>query len=155
MIWEELDSALIFTDLDATNYADVLEKVGAALIKENYAKDTYVDALLKREEEFPTGLDVDGIGVAIPHTDVSHVNLPGVAIAVLKNPVEFVQMGSDDDKVDVSIVFMLAVVNPSAHLEKLQRILGIIQDTSVLKKIMNVKSTDEIIGLIREKENQL
>ncbi|MDD3028265.1 MAG: PTS sugar transporter subunit IIA [Erysipelotrichaceae bacterium] len=155
MIWEELNSALIFTDLDATNNADVLEKVGAALIKEDYAKDTYVEALLKREAEFPTGLDVDGVGVAIPHTDVSHVKVPGVAIAVLKNPVDFIQMGSDDDKVSVSIVFMLAVVNPQAHLEKLQRILAIIQDSEVLKNIKSVKSSDEIIGLIKNKENTL
>ena len=90
MIWEELKPQLIFTDLEAKTYEDVMDQVGEAFIQEGYCKETYKEALKEREAEYPTGLDIDGIGVAIPHTDVSHVNRQGTAIAVLKNPVTFV-----------------------------------------------------------------
>ena len=100
-------------------------------------------------------MDVNGIGVAIPHTDVSHVKKPGVAIAVLKQPVDFIQMGSDDDIVKVQLIFMLAVVDPSAHLERLQRILQVIQDTEVLEKLLKVKDQKQIIEIIKEKEREL
>ena len=146
MIWEELDKAIIFDEVDATDWKDVMMKVGGTLVQENYAKKSYIDALITRETEFPTGLDVNGIGVAIPHTD---------AIAVLKNPVDFIQMGSDDDIVKVQLIFMLAVVDPSAHLEKLQRILAIIQDTDVLMKLLNVHEKQEIIEIIKKKEKEL
>lgn len=155
MIWEELDKALIFHDIDVKNWKDVMTKVGGTLIHEDYAKESYIEALIAREKEFPTGLDVDGIGVAIPHTDVTHVKKPGIAIAVLKNPVDFIQMGSDDDIVKVQLIFMLAVVDPSAHLERLQRILGIIQDTDILKKLLSVKDKNQIIEIIKEKEKEL
>ena len=43
-----------------------MKNLGSVVIKEGYAKESYVDALIAREEEYPTGLDVDGMGVAIP-----------------------------------------------------------------------------------------
>ncbi|WP_154888074.1 PTS sugar transporter subunit IIA [Longibaculum muris] len=155
MIWEELDQALIFSDMEAQDYQEVMKKLGGAFIENGYAHESYIDALIAREKEFPTGLDVNGIGVAIPHTDVSHVKKPGVAIAVLKQPVDFIQMGSDDDIVKVQLIFMLAVVDPSAHLERLQRILQVIQDTEVLEKLLKVKDQKQIIEIIKEKEREL
>lgn len=155
MIWKELDESLIFTNLHAKTNTEVMEQLGETLIKEGYAKESYIQALITREQEFPTGLDVDGVGVAIPHTDVSHVIKPGIAIAVLEKPIDFIQMSSDDDHVQVEIIFMLAVVNPSEHLGQLQKILAVIQDTAVLNKLLNVKDTKEIIEVIKEKEQTL
>lgn len=155
MIWKELDESLIFTNLHAKTNTEVMEQLGETLIKEGYAKESYIQALITREQEFSTGLDVDGVGVAIPHTDVSHVIKPGIAIAVLEKPIDFIQMGSDDDHVQVEIIFMLAVVNPSEHLGQLQKILAVIQDTAVLNKLLNVKDTKEIIEVIKEKEQTL
>lgn len=155
MIWEELKDSLIFTGLQAETSDDVMRQLGAAFINEGYCKETYEEALIAREKEFPTGLDVDGIGVAIPHTDVSHVNEPGIAIAVLTDPVTFIQMGTDDEITQVKLVFMLAVKDPNAHLENLQQIIAIIQDTEVLKKLLEVTEKKEIIEIIKEKENSL
>lgn len=152
MIWEELNKQLIFIELEAENCEDVLDQVGGALIKEGYCKNTYKEALKIREAEYPTGLDIDGIGVAIPHTDISHVEKQGIAIAVLKNPVTFVQMGTDDETTEVRLVFMLAVKEPKTQIDRLQTILGIIQDKDILKKLLEVKDTEEIIEIIKEKE---
>lgn len=155
MIWEDLKDSLIIPSLDVSTFEDVMKEVGGVLIKEGYAKESYIEALIKREKEFPTGLDINGVGVAIPHTDVSHVNEAATAIAVLNKPVKFIQMGTDDEPVDVSLVFMLAVVNPSAHIDHLNRILSIIQDTEVLKQLLEVKDKQQIINIIKEKENLL
>lgn len=155
MIWEELNPSLIFTQLHAQDYTDVMKQVGGAMTKAGYTKASYSDALIDREQEYPTGLDVDGFGVAIPHTPVEHVNKEGIAIAVLETPIEFIQMGSDDEIVPVRIVFMLAVANPQEHIDQLQRILSIIQDTNVLAKLLAAKAGTDIIEIIKEKENSL
>lgn len=155
MIWEELNESLIFTDLEARTYEDVMRAVGQKVTAEGFAKESYVDALISREKDFPTGLDIDGFGVAIPHTDVSHVNKAATAIAILKNPVTFVQMGTDDDYVDAKVVFVLAVDDPQGHLEQLQRIISIIQDKDVLEKITQANEASEIINVIKEKEKTL
>ena len=87
MIWEKLNPAMILTNLEVHSSDEVMEKVGSAVIQAGYAKESYVQALKDREKDYPTGLDVDGIGVAILHTSVEHVLKSGVAIATLKEPV--------------------------------------------------------------------
>ena len=155
MIWEELDKSVIVPDLEAETWEDVMKSLGQKLINEGYTKESYIDALLTREKDFPTGLDIEGLGVAIPHTDVSHVNKAGIAIGVLKKPVTFIQMGSDDEEIGVKLVFMLAVTDPNAHIDELQRIIEIIQDKDVLEKLFTVTDKDTIIEVIKEKENSL
>ena len=155
MIWEALKKSLIVKEMEADSCEDVFRQLGGALIREGYAKSTYIEALCTREKEYPTGLDIEGFGVAIHHTDVSHVNQAATAIAVLKNPVTFIQMGSDDEEVSVKLVFMLAVVEPKAHMEELQRILSIIQDKAVLEQIAEAQDEETMIEIIKEKENSL
>lgn len=153
MIWEELKTKLIFIDLEAKDTKEVFEQVGGAFIKEGYAKETYIQGLIDREAEFPTGLDIDGFGVAIPHTPVEHVNKTGTAIAVLRNPVTFHEMGGDDeDTVEARLIIMFCVDQPSAHIDKLQRTITIIQDKEVLGKIEKAKEPQEIINIIKDKE---
>ena len=60
MIWEQLNPSLILPHMKAADYEDVMRQVGSTLIREGYAKDTYVQALIDRECDYPTGLDVDG-----------------------------------------------------------------------------------------------
>ncbi len=155
MIWEELDRSLILTELEAETFEDVFKKLGGVVIKEGYAKDSYVDALINREKEYPTGLDASGVGIAIPHTDVAHVNKSGTAIAKLTKPVTFIQMGTDDEEVEVQLVFMLAVKDPKTHLSKLQAIITMIQDPEFLKRLIEAEDVDSIIEIIKEKEGTL
>lgn len=150
MIWEQLQESLMIMDMEADFCTDVFTQLGGALMREGYTKDSYIDALIAREKDYPTGLDIDGIGVAIPHTDVSHVNRAGIAIGVLKHPVTFIQMGTDDEEVRVRLVFMLAVVDPGAHIDELQRVLAVIQDTDVLERLLEAEDTAEIIEIVKE-----
>lgn len=61
-------------------------------------------------------------------------------------------MGTDDGTVEVRLVFMLAVVDPNAHIDQPQRIVEIIQDQAVLGKLMEAEEAEEIIQIISEKE---
>lgn len=155
MIWESLKRDLIFTDLDVKTSDDVFETIGGVLTEKGYTKDTYVQALKDREKEYPTGLNIDGVGVAIPHTPVDFVNQSATAIGVLKNPVTFIEMGMDDDEVPVRLVFMLAVVDPNAHIDELTQIVAIIQDKAVMQALTATNDPQEIINIIRDKEEAL
>lgn len=153
MVWEKLKQELILTKLDADDSDAIFEALGGKLTEQGYCKDTYVDALKAREAEFPTGINMGARGVAIPHTDVSHVNKKAIAIATINHPVSFVEMGTDDEYTQVQVVFMLAV-DEKGHLELLQAILAILQDEEVLKKLINAENAEEVIEIIKEKENE-
>ena len=152
MVWEKLKKELIIPGLEAKNSDEIFEALGGELVKQGYCKESYVQALKDREAEFPTGINMGEKGVAIPHTDVSHVNKKGIAIATLKEPVSFIEMGTDDEYVKAQVIFMLAV-DDNGHLELLQAILGILQDQETLTKLTEAKDAEEIIEIIKEKEN--
>ena len=155
MVWEELKTSLILTDLEAGSSREVFEQLGGLLTEEGYTKDSYVQALIDREKDYPTGLNIGDVGVAIPHTNISHVNKAATAIATLKTPVDWIEMGTEDEPVRARLVFMLAVDDPEAHLAQLQAIVGIIQDQDVLNRIIEQKDPEQIIEIIKEKESRL
>lgn len=153
MIWNELDSRLITVSMDVDSKDGIMENMGGRFVELGYCRSSYIQALKDREMEFPTGIDIDGVGVAMPHTDVSHVNRAGIGIATLKKPVAFVHMATDDTPVPVRVVFMLAVDDPQKHLEKIQDILAVIQDKKTLEIITRAEKPEDIINIIKEKEN--
>ena len=155
MIWEDLNENLIMPDLKAGSSDEVFQQLGGLLVSEVYCKSSYVQALTEREKDFPTGINMGNIGIAIPHTDKEHVIKGAVAIGVLKEPVHFYQMGTNDENVEAKLIFMLAVKDPKEHLVFLQRILMVLQDQEVLKQLIETKNKQEIINIIKEKEEQL
>lgn len=156
MIWEELSESLIWLGLDAPTNEEVLTRMGARLTEQGFGRASYPQALVEREREFPTGLNIDGVGVAIPHTTVEHVERAAISIATLAHPVSFEEMGMPEgETVDVSLVFMLCVTDPAAHLAELQRIIAILQDKAVLQKVLQAGSAQDVIQTIKEKEQSL
>lgn len=153
MVWERLKEELILIGLDAKDTDAVFETVGGELVAQGYCKESYVQALKDREEKYPTGINMGACGVAIPHTDAVYVNDKAIAIGTLKEPVTFVEMGTDDEYVQTQLVFMLAV-DEKGHLELLQAILAVLQDAKVVNEIISAKKAEEIIAIIKEKEKQ-
>lgn len=142
-----LNEELIIMNLDAKKKEDVLIKAFNILLNHGYVKESFIDAIIKREEDFPTGIQTSSIGVAIPHTDVQHVNKAGIAIVTLNKPVVFQEMGTDSD-IEVSIIFMLAIKEPELQLAMLQNLVDIFQDESALNRICNAKDKLEIIDIM-------
>ena len=152
MIWEDLNKDLMILHADAKTADNVFDQLGTLFIQHGYSRENYVEELKKREKDYSTGLEIDGFGIAIPHTEAANVIHEAEGIMTLREPVPFIQMGTVDQVVNVNVVMMLAIENPKKHIKKLQRIIEIIRDTDVLNKIHQANSADEIIELIKEKE---
>lgn len=143
-----IDEKYIFIDLEAENKEELFEVLGNKLIEDNVVKDTYVEALKKRESEYPTGLPLP-IGAAIPHTDGSYVKEDHLVVATLKKPIPFVEMGTEDEKVDVSLVIMIVMSDGKNHLSMLQNIIATVQDEALVKEMVEEKD-DRVIKEILE-----
>lgn len=145
----EFNKDLVLIDIDASTDLEAIEKVAKHLYEKGLVKESYINAIKEREKVFPTGLPTEGYGVAVPHTDVEHVNEQAICIASLKNPVSFKVMGSIDETVEVKVLFMLALKEPHSQLEMLQAVIGIVQKPEVLEKISTVKDTQVIFDLVQ------
>lgn len=145
------DESVILLDVEGQTKEAVLETVAQNLVDRGLVKKSFIQAILKRESEFATGLPTAGVSVAIPHTDVEHVNEKTISVAVLKNPVDFVIMGDDSETTPVQIVFMLAMDEAHSQLTLLQKLMQIFQDEQTLRTIVSAADKSTVKTLLEEK----
>ena len=135
---------LIAVDVEAKNSEDAIRKIGQLFYDNGFVKDTYIDAVVVRESKFPTGLQLDGIAVAMPNTDPPHVRKSGVCVAKLAHPVPFIHMGEEERTVEAELIFMMAILSPDEHMDTLQKVLKVFQNAEIAKEFKNAKDTDEL-----------
>lgn len=131
-----LKPELVFLDFEATDRLDFFQKLGAELTKRGYVKDTWLDAILEREKNYPTGLACPAISVALPHVDPQHLNKPYIAIIKPKNPIEFDGM-ADTGLVNAQLIVNLGLLaHEEGQVAVLQAFLGIFIDDAASADIM-------------------
>lgn len=139
--------------LEAVDAEDVLTKIGNTLYTHGYVKESYVEAILKREANHPTGLPAPGVAIAIPHTDPEHVLESRIAVATLKQPVSFSMMGNPEVKLPVQIVFMLAIKDPKNQPTILKQLMKVFQNQEVLQEIQISQGEEELQQLLLQHIN--
>ena len=117
------------------------------LEKKGYVKPSFKQAVLDREEVFPTGLPTQPVAVAIPHTDSLHVNQSALAVGILKKPVSFIEMGTTDTKLSVSVISILAISDKNSMVEVLRHFALVFRDQDFIKKISGCVSAQEALDL--------
>lgn len=143
-----LSEDLVTLDLQASNWSEALSLMSELLINEKIVKDSFKQAVIDREGVYPTGLQSNTIGVAIPHTDSEHVNVQAISVATLKEPVPFIHMGTEDMEVSVELILMLAIKDPNEQLTLLQKLMDILQKEDVLADIKNSTDKVEIVDIL-------
>lgn len=143
-----IDAELVRLQLAAQTPAEVLGKLADTLFGKGKVKESYKDAVLQREIQYPTGLPGAGTCVAVPHTDSSHVLEPALAVGILQQPVAFQMMGSLDTVLPVEIVMMLAVDKPEKHLAVLTQLMTMLQDETLLTRIKQATVATEVCSLL-------
>lgn len=135
---------------EADSAAEALKSLAEVFQEKKLVTTDFYQNILKREEAFPTGLDVNGIGVALPHTDSEFVHRSQVGFLSLKQPVSFFQMGTTDQPVKVQILFMLALKEPHQQLTMLQNLIAMFQKEGVLQQLLAVDQTADYLSIIHE-----
>jgi galactitol PTS system EIIA component len=138
-----IEEANFIIGLEAKSYQDVIQNLGKHLFANGYVKGSFVQAVLDREEEYPTGLQAPGGGVAVPHTDAYHVITSTLGIAILSEPVDFRAMAEPEKIISVSLVMMLAVAETKKVVPVLSKVISIIQVASAIESLINATSQQE------------
>lgn len=140
---------IILLDKDADDASQAIEKVVERLELKKVVTSDFLKAVLWREKEYPTGLQLENnLGVAIPHTDPDKVLQNQIGIIRLNNSVKFRQMGSATDIVDVRIIFVLCLKEAHEQLDMLQTLMGMFADKDILEQLMHIQDGDTIVDLL-------
>lgn len=147
------NETLILKNIEAASWEETLEIMANNLVELGIVKDSYPRAVIEREKTYATGLPTNGCSVAIPHTDIEHVNKKAISLGILKEPVEFGIMGDDSEKTAVKLVFMLAMDQAHSQLELLQNLMQVFQDDTMLTTLSTEESKTTIKDLLISKLN--
>ncbi|GEL14811.1 PTS sugar transporter subunit IIA [Pediococcus cellicola] len=134
---------------DGFNFGQIIDELSKNLLDKKLVTKEYPQAVKDREIKFPTGLPTNPVGVAIPHTDPKYVINNAVSVAVLKKPIEMTVMGTTNEKVEISIIFLLSLAQSNKQLNILKRIMSVVQDQDLLQSFA-LASNDEITRQVRK-----
>lgn len=128
--------------LGAKNKLEAIDELIDILLKDGKIndKETFRKAVLKREEEFSTGI---GMGIAIPHGKSDSVNEAAIVFGKSDQGIDY---GSMDDK-PAHLFFLIAVPQDSndIHLRALSQISRKLMHENVRNAIMNSSNFEEFI----------
>lgn len=121
---------------------EILEKVGKVFYEDNIVKEEFISAIKKREEEFPTGLILEGgTRTAIFHSDDEYVLKDKIAIVISKEPIIFKSIEDLNKEIGCNVFFVMALTKENKN--------------DILVVLMNLfEEHEEILEKFKKMSNQ-
>ena len=141
-----INKKLMIINSQATDKDTILKELCLLLQEKQYINDyqSFLNDIYLREKEGVTGI---GDGIAIPHGKSISVDETTVAIAVLKDEIEWETL---DDQ-DVKVVILFAVKDTDAtttHIVLLQKVATLLARETFIKQLKNIENKEELYDLI-------
>ncbi|RPA60670.1 PTS sugar transporter subunit IIA [Aerococcus agrisoli] len=124
----------------------VLIEIGQQLEQKGLVKEAFIDNILERERNYPTGLDLQVVNpkygnIAVPHTEGEFVNTTQIIPVKLLQPVSFNNMIQPKMSLEVSILFMILNNDPEEQSQILAQIMDFINNLDEDEAIKMFEST--------------
>ncbi|MDT6262568.1 PTS sugar transporter subunit IIA, partial [Enterococcus faecium] len=139
---------LCLFQLEVKDQKELFQVMSEQLKNAGCVKDSFLEGITNREQEFPTGLEVNQIGFAIPHTDSAHVNSSQICFASLKEPLVFSDMTDKSHEIPVRLVFMLAMSQPHEQIDTLQNLVSLFQNEEKVNELLACTTKEAFIELV-------
>lgn len=127
---------------------ELFEEINTLLSNENIVQPTYLNALIAREDEHPTAMQLEKIGVAIPHVDIEHIQEEKVVVVTSPEGIEFNQAEDPELTMKVHAIFFLLLKEKDAHLEFLMKLIGLFRQTDKMDLIMASDSAEKVKAIL-------
>jgi len=141
------DIELVEVSLEAETSEQVIRELGKTVLAKGYIDEEFIENLLAREKEFPTGLETV-YPIAIPHVG-GHCHTSFLAVAVLKKPVTFMAMEGTGKELKVRCVFLFGITDPQHQVEVLKKFIFAFREEENLKKIHEATEKKEVLTILK------
>lgn len=137
-------SKLMKLNYPSQNRKELFEEVAQELELLGYVKDSYLEALIKRERNFPTGLKTNYCNIAIPHTEANHVKKPFIYLVQLQDKLNFQNMGNSNEKLSVKLIFFLGITDPKNQTVLLSSLMELFQTKDFSQAILEERDVNKL-----------
>lgn len=142
-----INKKLIYENQGFNSQKELFEFMFYKLSKEGYVEKTYLNAIIEREENYPTGFQIGNIGIAIPHVDSKHVKKNGLFFTTLENNLKF-EDAEEDQMLDVSIIFGLIIKDHDDHINMLVKLTDLFQKDGFLQELKDKKNVEDLFNML-------
>lgn len=118
---------LIVLDVDTDSSEELFRLVNHRLTRDALVGETFLAAVSRREETYPTGLDFGHACVAIPHIDPDHVRCPGILLCRNASQTIFHAMDDPERELQVALSIWPLVTDPSNQIGMLTAVIELMQ----------------------------
>ncbi|EOG03386.1 hypothetical protein WOY_01860 [Enterococcus faecium EnGen0372] len=139
--------SLIQLAVEVKNKEEAFLIAAQRLEKMGYVNENYLNGLIAREREFPTGLITKYLNIALPHSECEYVEKPFIFVMQLKNPIYFYQMG-DSQEMTVENLFFLGIKEPKEQVGLLQAFMNLFMDETFVENYKKQETPQNIYELI-------
>lgn len=131
---------------NVNNLNELFKEVANYLLNNNDVEQDYLNALIKRENEYPTGLQLPTMNIAIPHVDAKFIKNNKIVLVKNENNITVNEMCTNK-KIDVQFFIFLLIKNENKHTAILSEIINEINNNEFIDKInsqsfINFKNTN-------------
>lgn len=144
-----LDSELIHLHQAPTDRNALFGQITDQLIAKGIVEQSYREALVLRELNHPTAMQLETMGVAIPHVDVEHVREERLVVVTCPEGIEFNQAEDPDLTMKVNVIFFLLLKEKDAHLEFLMKLISLFQKTGEMNRLLGSASREEVMQILK------
>ncbi|HQB32374.1 MAG TPA: PTS sugar transporter subunit IIA [Erysipelotrichaceae bacterium] len=146
------DKKIALFNRKVENRDEALALLAEEFVKAEVVEENFLTGIMDREAVFPTGLPLNKMGVAIPHTDTEYVKENQIGFMTLEKPVVFQFMGDINQAIEVSVIFMLALKEGKSQMEMLPKLMDLFAMDEVMDALKEVETYDEFFKIISESE---
>jgi len=132
---DAFDTILVMSS-SARSREALFSEVNQVLVEDGFVHPTFLEALTKREDEFPTGVDFGQFAIAIPHIDPEHVIQPGALVCRSDGPVAFGAMDNPERQLACRLTIWPLVTDPQAQVPLLSSVLRALQKKGVYEQLV-------------------
>lgn len=119
------------------------------LLEKNYVTKEYLPKIIERERKYPTGLQLEKVNVAIPHTGPDCSNVNKIIIIKLKRPIQFVN-AETGEKIGVSLILGLIFKSGDNQMDILKKIGEFLQEEKYQDEILNCRGQNEFYTVMEK-----
>lgn len=130
--------------------SEILEKMARSLVTDGLAKESFIKAVLEREDEHPTGIDCGDYSIATPHTDPAHILESGFAIAICNENILFYNADKSGQELKPSIIIMMCIKSTEAgneHIEAIGRVYALAGNKDIIDILCNCLDPESISNI--------
>lgn len=135
---------LVYINESYLSQEDLFDRISKDLLEKGYVHDTYQEALKQREISYPTALQTEVCGIAIPHTEANHIKKQAIAVVKLEDPILFKEMVGDAN-VPVKLLFFLLVKEKHSQVQVLSNLMSLFSNNHFVNSLLESKSKSQLI----------